>query len=208
MLILSAAFDTIDHQILFDRLEYSFGVTGDALLWLQSYLMNRTQRVAIGSVQSDDIKLDFGVPQGSVLGPKLYCIFAKPVGEICRRHGMSYHSYVDDTQVYQIIRPQGDLCDLSKRLEKCLSDIGDWMSVNMLKLNEDKTELIIFAPKHQIKHLSDLRLTFDGTLLSDVSCVKNLGMYFDKTISMEHQASAITKAFFFTKFGILVEFNL
>ncbi|CAC5400218.1 unnamed protein product [Mytilus coruscus] len=196
MLILSAAFDTIDHQILFDRLEYSFGVTGDALLWLQSYLMNRTQRVAIGSVQSDDIKLDFGVPQGSVLGPKLYCIFAKPVGEICRRHGMSYHSYVDDTQVYQIIRPQGDLCDLSKRLEKCLADIGDWMSVNMLKLNEDKTELIIFAPKHQIKHLSDFRLTFDGTVLNDVSCVKNLGMYFDKTISMEHQASAITKAFF------------
>ncbi|CAC5421612.1 unnamed protein product [Mytilus coruscus] len=61
MLDLSAAFDTIDHQILFDRLEYSFGVTGDALLWLQSYLLNRTQRVAIGSVQSDDIKFDFGV---------------------------------------------------------------------------------------------------------------------------------------------------
>ncbi|CAC5422802.1 unnamed protein product [Mytilus coruscus] len=159
--------------------------------------MNRTQRVAIGSVQSEDIKLDFGVPQGSVLGLKLYCIFAKPVGEICRRHGMSYHSYTDDTQVYQIIRPQGDCCNLSKHLEKCLSDIGDWMSANMLKLNEDKTELIIFALKHQLKHLSDFRLTFDGTVLSDVSCVKNLGMYFDKTIIMEHQASAITKACFY-----------
>ncbi|CAC5390085.1 unnamed protein product [Mytilus coruscus] len=67
----------------------------------------------------------------------------------------------------------------------------------MLKLNEDKTELIIFAPKHQLKHLSDFRLTFDGTVLSDVSCVKNLGMYFDKTISMEHQTSAITKACFY-----------
>ncbi|CAC5370398.1 unnamed protein product [Mytilus coruscus] len=110
---------------------------------------------------------------------------------------MSYHSYADDTQVYQIIRPQGDWCDLSKRLEKCLSDIGDWMSANMLKLNEDKTELIIFAPKHQLKHLSDFRLTFDRTVLSDVSCVKNLGMYFDKTISMEHQASAVTKTCFY-----------
>ncbi|CAC5407955.1 unnamed protein product [Mytilus coruscus] len=197
MLDLSAAFDTIDHQILFDRLKYSFGVTGDALLWLQSYLMNRTQRVAIGSVQSDDIKLDFCVPQGSVLEPKLYCIFAKPEGEICIRHGMSYHSYADDTHVYQIIRPQRYWCDLSKRLEKCLSDIGDWMIANMLKLNEDKTGLIIFASKHQLKHLSDFRLTFDGTVLSDVICVKNLGIYFNKTISMEHQASAITKACFY-----------
>jgi hypothetical protein len=66
MLDLSAAFDTIDHQILFNRLEYSTGVTKDALLWFKSYLMDRTQSVAIGSVQSDDIKLRFGVPQGSV----------------------------------------------------------------------------------------------------------------------------------------------
>ena len=73
--------------------------------------MIKTQRVAIGSVQSDDIKLDFGVLQGSVLGPNLYCIISKPVGEICRRHGMSYHSYADDTQVYQIIiKETGAIC--------------------------------------------------------------------------------------------------
>jgi hypothetical protein len=68
------------------------------------------------------------------------------------------------------------------------------MSANMLKLNQDKTELIIFAPKHQVKHFSDFRLKFDETVLSDVTCVKNLGMYFDKTISMEQQASAITRS--------------
>jgi hypothetical protein len=185
ILDLSAAFDTIDHQILFNRLEYSTGVTKDALLWFKSYLMGRTQRFAIRSVQSDDIKLRFGVPPGPMLGPKLYCIFAKPVGEICRRHGMSYHSYADDAQVYQVIQPQGDWSELSERLERYLSDIADWMSANMLKLNEDKRELIIFAPKHEVKHFSDFRLKFDGTMLSDVSCVNNLGMYFDKTISME-----------------------
>ena len=110
---------------------------------------------------------------------------------------MSYHSYADDTQVYQIIRPLGDWSDLSKRLENCLSDISDWMSANMLKLNQDKTELIIFSPKHQVKHLLDFSLTFDGTVLSDVPCVKNLGMYLDKTISMENQSSAIPKACFY-----------
>jgi hypothetical protein len=109
---------------------------------------------------------------------------------------MSYHSYADDTQVYQVIKPQGDWSDLSERLERCLLDIADWMSANMLKLNQDKTELIIFTPKHQVKHFSDFRLKFDGTVLSDVSCVNNLGMYFDNIISMEQQASAITGSCF------------
>jgi hypothetical protein len=93
-------------------------------------------------------------------------------------------------------KPQGDWCDLSEHLERCLSNIADWMTANMLKLNQEKTELIIFSPKHQVKHFSDFRLKFDGTVLSDVSCVKNLGMYFDKTISMEQQASAITRSCF------------
>ncbi|CAC5397645.1 unnamed protein product [Mytilus coruscus] len=109
---------------------------------------------------------------------------------------MSYHSYADDTQVNQMIRLQGDWSDLSKRLEKCLSDISDWMSANMLKCNEDKTELIIFASKHQVNHLSDFLLTFDGTVFSNITCVKHLGMYFDKTISMEHEASATIHAYF------------
>ena len=109
---------------------------------------------------------------------------------------MSYHSYADDTQVYQVIKPLGDWSDLSNRLENCLSDISAWMSINMLKLNQDKTELIVFAPKQQVKQLSNFQLTFDGTVLTDVSCVKNLGFFFDKTLSMEHQASAITKSCF------------
>lgn len=112
MLDLSAAFDTIDHTILLNRLEFSFGITDDALLWLKSYLTERTQCVSIGSVQSNDIELCFGVSQVSLLRPKLFCMSSKPVSEICRRHGMSYHSYADDTQVYQVIKPLGDWSDL------------------------------------------------------------------------------------------------
>ena len=111
MLDLSAAFDVIDHNILLNRLDYAFGISGDALSWIQSYLVDRTQRVAINLDHSDDIQLKYGVPKGSVLGPRLYCMFAKPVGEIYRRHGMSYHRYADDTQVYQILKPIGDWHD-------------------------------------------------------------------------------------------------
>lgn len=83
MLDLSAVFDTIDHSILLRRLEHSYGVSDSALLWFRSYLEGRTQRVAVGSVHSNSIQLNFGIPQGSVLGPRLYCMFSKPIGKIC-----------------------------------------------------------------------------------------------------------------------------
>ena len=72
-----------------------------ALMWMKSYLNDRTQRVAVGSVVSNAMHLQCGVPQSSVLGPRLYCIFAKPICEICRRHNFSHRSYADDTRVYR-----------------------------------------------------------------------------------------------------------
>ena len=68
------------------------------------------------------------------------------------------------------------------------------MSSNLLKLNQDKTELIVFAPKNRVKQMSDFKLPFDGTILSDPNCAKNLGVFFDKTLSMAQQFSAIAKS--------------
>jgi hypothetical protein len=66
----------------------------------------------------------------------------------------------------------------------------------MLKLNQDKTESIVFAPKHKVKSLTKLQFNFDGAILSESSCVRNLGVFFDQTLSMEQHASAITKSCF------------
>ena len=89
MVDLSAAFDTIDHQTLLECLENHFGITSSALNWIKSYLIMRTQRVVIGDrnmdgVWSDPVDLDFGVPQGSVLGPVLFIMYTSPLGGICR----------------------------------------------------------------------------------------------------------------------------
>jgi len=197
MLDLSAAFDTIDHDILIQRLEYSFWIIESALMWFNSYLTGRTQRVAVGSTISNTLHLKFGVPQGSVLGPRLYCMFAKPIGEICKRHNMLYHCYADDTQVYLVIEPCDNWNNVSIRLQVCLSDISSWMRTNLLKLNQDKTELIIFAPKHRMQTFTQCELVFDGIVVSDASFVKNLGVYFDKTLTMDKQSSAIAKSCYY-----------
>ena len=104
MLDLSSAFDTIDHTLL-HCLQHKFGITSRALAWFKSYLTGRSQSVLIGENQSEAKILEFTVPQGSVLGPKVYCVYTRPVGDIVRRHGLSCHTYADDTQIYFSLQP-------------------------------------------------------------------------------------------------------
>jgi len=88
---LSAAFDTIDHSKLINRLEITFGVTGKALGWIKSYLSFRTQYVKIGSEQTPTTPVTVGVPQGSVLGPFLFSVYVSPISDVISSYGIQYH---------------------------------------------------------------------------------------------------------------------
>ena len=109
---------------------------------------------------------------------------------------MSYHFYADDTQLYLVFEPLETWVDISKRLEDCFTDISSWMCSNMLKLNEDNTEVMLFAPKHRVKDLQDCHLTFRGNVVTSSECAKILGVCFDKTLSMNQQVSSVSKSFF------------
>ena len=105
LLNLSAAFDTIDHDMLFTRLE-SIGVKGLALSWVKSYLYNRYQTVNLNGTLSSKSPLYFGVSQGSVLGPILFNIYSLPIDNTARNHGLFVHAYADNTQLFrQVIFP-------------------------------------------------------------------------------------------------------
>ena len=106
MLDLSAAFDTIDHSILFSRLAADFGIKGTVLNWFKSYMTGRSFRVCVGGTKSETMSLKFGVPQGSIIGPKAFTMYSQPVAEIIRRHGVQYHIYADDTQLYVAFNPK------------------------------------------------------------------------------------------------------
>ena len=143
LLDLSAAFDTIDHDNLFCILEKYVGICGNALKLIKSYFSNRTQRVQIDNILSDFADIICGVPQGSVSEPLKFCLYLLPLSAILRYHNIGYHVYADDTQLYVSFKCKQPLEAILK-LNSCLADIRRWMITNKLKINDSKTEFIVF----------------------------------------------------------------
>ena len=143
---LSAAFDTVDHEILLWRLFCMLGISGSALQWFRSYLTDRKQKVVVNDVFSKATSLTCGVPQGSVLGPILFTIYMLPLGEMIRSHGGQFHMHADDCQLY-ITCDSPDLNYSISKMESLISDIRVWFSRNMLKLNDSKTEMLVIRSK-------------------------------------------------------------
>jgi hypothetical protein len=196
LLDLSAAFDTVDHDILIRRLHTSFGLDGTALQWITSFLVDRTQAVKFLGVTSSYLPLQSGVPQGSVLGPLLFLLYTADVAQIAHRHGVSVHSYADDTQLYASC-PAVDGLTSAACLLGCIDDIDRWMSSNRLKLNADKTQFIWLGNQKQLDKVGNIRLVVGGVEVSPLECVCDLGVTLDSQLTMKHHVSAVTRSCFY-----------
>ncbi len=192
---LSAAFDTVDHSILLNRLEKRLGITGKCLSWFHSYLTGRTQKVVLQGVASKHCDLSCGVPQGSVLGPKLFTIYTLPIGDIIRVHNISFHIYADDKNLYLAFK-QLDINNTSLKMEHLIMDVRSWLILNMLKFNDDKTEfMVINGPRRKYIDLPTLKV---GEVDVSVSqSARALGVQMDNTMSMCDHVNNVTKASFF-----------
>ena len=103
LLDLTAAFDTVDHHILLQRLQCSFGIDATVLHWVESYVTGRTQSVHLCGTTTSSRSLVCGVPQGSVLRPLLFVLYTADIGTIIKAHKLLHHCYADDTQCIFIV---------------------------------------------------------------------------------------------------------
>ena len=152
---LSAAFNTVDHPILFQCLEEWFGFHGSVLSWYKSYLSNRKQCIILNGMWSNILHLPFGVPQGSCLGLVLFTQYASPHFDIFNKHSICAHAYADDHQLYtDFSGNQVSLKEAVTHMESCLKDVKSWMILNKLKMNDSKTECILISSYQQLAKIN------------------------------------------------------
>src|SRR5579872_7168966 len=175
MLDLSAAFDTIDHNILLTRLSSTYGVTSSALSLLSSYLLNRSQSVTINQTTSSSSTITTGVPQGLVLGPLLFSLYTSPISQIFVNSLISFHLYADDTRLY-ISFSASDADSTLSQLSATLDVTYTWLTANRLCVKPSKTEYILFGTYQQRRKITSSTLSFCGNILSPSAEVKHLGV--------------------------------
>jgi hypothetical protein len=191
----SAFFDTVDHDILLRKLSESFGVGDTALQWLISYLRGRQQCVRYGGRQSKYNPVNYGVPQGSVLGPLLFIIYTAELCSLVTANHLHPHQYADDVQANGW-RPPIESRTLRDQLSSCVQDICLWMRSHRLQLNTNKTEFLWCCPSRRHWHIPDGDFHVNMDQVEPVSAARNLGVFVDGEMSMTFHISHVAASCF------------
>ena len=180
--------------ILLHRLHTDFGFTYTVLQWFSSYLTDRIHYVSLSNHCSAFAPVHSGVPQGSVLGPILFTMYTKTLSAIIDSHSIIHHSFADYLQPQTFAPPDG-ISELHHSIQSCISDVKN---TNMLKLNDNKTELMLVTSK-RTKHLHSLptSITIGNAQIAYKQSVKNLGFALDCHLTTNANVTNIARTCYF-----------
>ena len=183
---LAKAFDTVNHAILCNKLNY-YGFRGKSNELLKSFLANRKQYVSINGFNSESLNINCGVPQGSTLGPLLFIIYINDL-HFALKFSTSSHFADDTCLIYSTKNPK----TLETNLNYDLKKLNQWLLANRLSLNIDKTRLLLFHSKHN-KNQYDINIKLNGVRLEPSRSVKYLGVYLDDNLSWDIHIKELSK---------------
>ena len=197
LLDLSAAFDTVDQEKLLKILHLEIGIDGTALKWFLSFLKGRSQRVLVGESYSSIESLEFGLAQGSVLGPPLFSIYIRSLCKYIEPTRFLPFGFADDHQLWKTFLPLLQTNALGNDLRHCFDTISKWMNQFFLCLNPGKTKILVIASPSVRDEIVIQGVFLNNNCVRFVSSAKNLGVILDDELSFAPQIIKVVKSCFF-----------
>ena len=169
-----------------------------ALKWFESYLKGRKQSVVINETLQSPVDVLYGVPQGSVLGPKLFTIYTLPIADIARKYNLEIHPYADDTQIYITFRTSDNISEemAIQLVQSCIAEIKIWMLINKLEINDGRTEFLLIAPPYFRKTITTTHIKIRNDNVPSSTSARNLGIVFDQHMNFEEHINNIRRSCF------------
>ena len=149
------AFDTVNHDIILNKLKYEFKIDGLMLKFIREYLQNRKQRVVVGDSMSDELDVLSGVPQGSIIGPLLFVLFINDIHN-CVSHGTNIALYADDTKIWRAIRSELDCFTLQNDIDA----LSHWSKINCMAFHPQKCKILSVSHQINLNILPFMRFTY------------------------------------------------
>ena len=184
---LRKAFDVIPHDLLLKKMKY-YGIRNSELEWFSRYLINRQQCVSIKGTTSALLEVKSGIPQGSILGPLIFCLY---INDICK---LPFHSntkislYADDTAIFNTDQ---NFTNIQNNLQKDFDLISNWLVINRMYLHPQKTKVMLFGQSRKLKN-QRITIRFKDITLEKVDQMKYLGVILDSQLNWSLHISHVS----------------